>query len=202
MFVVMGNFRFVLFLLIFSSFWIVFWQEFVSAPLFLRGYVNPNANADLVLSVDALSVICFQILVSYLTRKIPTFPAMTLGLIISSLAWLILVFVPTTMGLVVALIVLALGEMTQSARFYDYVSRLAPEGQQGVYMGYAFLPVAIGYLIGAPLGAYLLHVFGDVLHRPRQMWWAVTAVGLVGALLMVIYDRVFKPGEGHAPSVG
>ncbi|MGD0922058.1 MAG: MFS transporter, partial [Terriglobia bacterium] len=45
MFVVLRNLRFVLFLLIFSSFYIVFWQEFISAPLFLRGYVDPNANA-------------------------------------------------------------------------------------------------------------------------------------------------------------
>jgi proton-dependent oligopeptide transporter, POT family len=199
--VVLANFRFVLFLLIFSSFYIVFWQEFISAPLFLRGYVNPNANADLVLSIDALAVICFQILISYLTRKIPTFPAMTLGLVISSLAWLILVFVPTTLGLVAALIVLAIGEMIQSARYYEYISRLAPSGQQGVYMGYAFLPIAIGYFVAGPLGGYLLHEFGDVLHRPRQMWWVITAIGLVGALLMVIYDRVFKPAEPPAPVV-
>lgn len=200
MFVVLGNFRFVLFLLIFSSFYIVFWQEFISAPLFLRGYVNPNANADLVLSVDALAVICFQILISYVTRKIPTFSAMTLGLVISSLAWLVLVFMPTTFGLIVALIILATGEMTQSARYYEYISRLAPSGQQGLYMGYAFLPIAIGYLVAGPLGGYLLHEFGDVIHRPRQMWWMVTAIGLVGAMLMVVYDRIFKPGE--QPSVG
>ena len=193
MFVVLGNVRFLLFLLIFSAFYVVFWQEFISAPLFLRGYVDPNANADLVLSVDALAVICFQILVSYLTRKIPTFAAMTLGLVISSLAWLILLIHPSTVGLILALIVLALGEMTQSARYYDYISRLAPSGQQGLYMGYAFLPIAIGYFIAGPLGGYLLHEFGDVLHRPRQMWWVVTAVGLTGAVLMLIYDRVFRP---------
>jgi len=202
MLVVLANFRFVLFLLIFSSFYIVFWQEFIAAPLFLRGYVNPNANVDLILSVDALAVICFQILVSYLTRRIPTFPAMTLGLVISSLAWLMLVFIPTTLGLIGALIVLALGEMTQSARYYEYVSRLAPSGQQGLYMGYAFLPIAIGYFIAGPLGGYLLHEFGDVLHRPRQMWWAITAIGLVGAALMVIYDKVFMPTKGKGMEIG
>jgi MFS family permease len=195
MFVVLGNFRFVLFLLIFSSFYIVFWQEFISAPLFLRGYVDPNANVDLILAVDALTVICFQILVSYLTRKIPPFSAMTLGLLISSLSWLILAVHPTTMGLVAALVVLALGEITQSARYYEYISRLAPSGQQGLYMGYAFLPIAIGYFIAGPLGGYLLHLFGDVLHQPQQMWWVVTGIGVAGASLMVIYDRVFKPGE-------
>jgi len=195
MFVVLGNFRFVLFLVIWSSFYIVFWQEFISAPLFLRGYVDPNANADLLLSVDALAVICFQILISYLTRKIPAFPAMTLGLLISSLSWLILAIHPTTVGLIGALVVLALGEMTQSARYYEYISRLAPPGRQGLYMGYAFLPIAIGYFIAGPLGGYLLREFGDVLHRPQQMWWVVTGVGIAGTALMVVYDKIFRPGE-------
>ncbi len=197
MFVVLGNFRFVLFLVIFSSFYIVFWQEFVSAPLFLRGYVDPNANADLILSIDALTVICFQILVSYLTRRIPAFPAMTLGLLISSLSWLIVAVHPTIVGMIGSLVVLAFGEMTQSARYYEYISRLAPPGQQGLYMGYAFLPIAIGYFIAGPLGGYLLHQFGDVLHRPQQMWWVVTGVGVAGAVLMLIYDRVFKPGQAR-----
>lgn len=196
MFEVLGNFRFVLFLLIFSSFWVVFWQEFISAPLFLRGYVDPNAPTDLLLSIDAGAVILFQILVTYLTRRIPAFPAMTLGLVISSLSWLILAVHPSVWALVAALVVLALGEMTQSARYYEYISRLAPPGRQGLYMGYAFLPIAIGYFIAGPLAGYLLHYFGDVLHRPQQMWWVVTAVGIVGAILMVIYDRIFKPGEG------
>jgi POT family proton-dependent oligopeptide transporter len=111
---------------------------------------------------------------------------------------LILVFFPTTLGLIAALIVLATGEMTQSARYYEYISRLAPPGQQGLYMGYAFLPIAIGYFIAGPLGGYLLHEFGDVLHRPRQMWWVITAIGLIGAFLMVVYDKIFKPGEGSS----
>jgi MFS family permease len=150
----------------------------------------------LLLSIDGLTVICFQILVSYLTRKIPAFSAMTLGLVIMSLSWLILALHPTTVGFIATLVVLALGEITQSARYYEYISRLAPPGQQGLYMGYAFLPIAIGYFIAGPLGGYLLHYFGDVLHRPQQMWWVVTGVGIAGAVLMVVYDRVFKPGEG------
>ena len=36
MIVVLGNRRFVTFLLISSGFYIVFWQEFISAPLFVR----------------------------------------------------------------------------------------------------------------------------------------------------------------------
>lgn len=198
LFVVLRNFRFVLFLLIWSSFYVVFWQEFVSFPVFIRSYVNPNANFDLLLSVDAFTVICFQVLVAYLVRKIPAFPTMTLGLVVSSLSWLIAAFYPTTLGFIVTLVVLATGEMIQTTRYYEYVSNLAPSGQQGLYMGFAFLPIAIGNILAGLLGGYLLHYFGDVLHRPAQMWWVVTGVGFVGVILMIAYDRIFKPGEAKA----
>ena len=193
MLAVLSNLPFVAFLLIFSGFWIVFWQEFIALPLFLRGYVDPNAKIDLLLSVDPATVIAFQIVVSYLTRKIPAFKAMTLGILISSFSWLVLLVHASTGFVIAALFILALGEITQSPRYYEYVSRLAPPGQQGTYMGYAFLPVAIGYLIGGKLGGYLVHHFGDVLHHPAQMWWVVSAIGFVTALMMWIYNKLIKP---------
>jgi proton-dependent oligopeptide transporter, POT family len=193
MFVVLSNLRFVLFLLIFSGFWVIFWQEFIALPLFLRGFVDPNAKIDLLLSVDPATVIVFQIAVSYLTRKIPAFRAMTLGILISSFAWLILLAGTTTPFVVASLFVLALGEITQSPRYYEYISRLAPPGQQGTYMGYAFLPVAIGSLIGGRLGGWAVHYFGDVIHRPQQMWWMISAIGFATTLLMWLYHRIVKP---------
>jgi POT family proton-dependent oligopeptide transporter len=193
MLAVLRNFRFVTFLLIFSGFWVVFWQQYIALPLYLRGYVNPNAKTDLLLLVDPATVIALQILVSYATRKVPTFTAMTLGILITSFSWLILSVHATTPAVVAALVVLALGEITQSPRYYEYVSRLAPAGQQGTYMGYAFLPVAIGYFIAGPLGGYLVHHFGEVLHQPERMWWVVSSVGFVTALLMWIYNLVVKP---------
>src|SRR6266566_8654328 len=193
MLVVLSNLPFVVFLLIFSGFWIIFWQEFIALPLFIRGYVDPNAKIDLLLSVDPATVILFQIAGSYLTRRIPTFTAMTVGILISSFSWLILLLHASTGFVIAALFILALGEITQSPRYYEYVSRLAPPGQQGTYMGYAFLPIAIGYLIGGKLGGYLVHYFGDVVHRPEQMWWVVSAIGFATTLLMWIYNIVFKP---------
>lgn len=193
MFVVLANARFVAFLLIFSGFFIVFWQQYISMPLFIRGFVDPKADVDLLLSVDAIVVICLQIPITLLTRKMPAFTAMTLGLLITSLAWIILAIHPTVSAAVVALVFVALGEITQVSRYYEYVSRLAPPGQQGVYMGYAFLPVALGYFMGGPLGGYLVHEYGDVLHRPQQMWWVVSGVGVFATILMLLYNKIVKP---------
>ena len=200
MLVVLGNGRLMIFLLIFSGFWVVFWQEFVALPLYLRGFVDPNTKVDLLLSIDPATVILFQIVVSYLTRKVPAFTAMTVGVLIASFSWLIISMRATTPFVIAALFVLALGEITQSARYYEYISRLAPPGQQGTYMGYAFLPMAIGYFIGGPLGGYLTHYYGDVLHQPQKMWWVISAIGFATTLALWVYNMVVKPGAGRHPA--
>jgi MFS family permease len=61
-------------------------------------------------------------------------------------------------------------------------------------MGYAFLPIAIGYFVAGPLGGYLLHRYGEVLHEPQQMWWVVVAIGVLTAAVMWLYDKMAKPG--------
>jgi len=194
MFVVLANVRFVVFLLIFSGFFIIFWQQYISVPLFIRKYVNPNADVDLLLSIDPIVVISCQILVAFLTRKLPAFATMTLGFLITSLAWILLAIHPTVPMLVATLIGVAIGEITQVSRYYEYVSRLAPPGQQGLYMGYAFLPIALGYFIGGPLGGYLVQHYGE-MGVPQRMWWVVAGIGIASTILMWLYDKIVKPGE-------
>jgi len=42
----------------------------------------------------------------------------------------------------------AIGEMIQAPRYYEYISEIAPAGQQGLFQGYAFLPIAIARFAG------------------------------------------------------
>jgi MFS family permease len=93
---------------------------------------------------------------------------------------------------VLALFVLALGEIIQAPRYYEYISRLAPAGQQGTYMGFAFLPIGLGSLIGGWFGGTLVHHFGEVTHRPELIWWSVTGVGLATAALLWVYNKTIR----------
>lgn len=197
---VLGNVRFVLFLIIFSGFWVVFWQQYISLPIYIRTYVNPNANIDRLLAVEAGTVILCTFLVNYLTRKVPAFLAIIAGVLISSISWLCLTLGSGTPFVVAALILLALGEVTQAPRYYEYISRLAPPGQQGLFMGYAFLPIGIGYLISGPTAGRLLHYFGEVKQAPAQMWYVVAAAGVFTTLLLVLYNRLVRPAQAQASS--
>lgn len=188
---VLSNPRFLLFLLLFSGYWIAYWQEFIALPLYLRAYVDPHADVEKILMTDATCVIFLQMFVSYVTQKIPAFRAIILGTLVSGVAWLMIGFHASVFTAVLSIVVVALGEMIQQPRYYEYISRLAPTGQQGTYMGFAFVPLGIGSLIGGPLGGALIHHYGEVLHRPERAWWVISAVGTGTALLLWIYDKIF-----------
>ncbi len=190
---VLGNWRFVLFLVIFSGYWVVFWQQYLILPIYVHDYVDTNANTAMILIADPIIVITLTVAVNTLTRKIPAFRAVVLGTLITAVGWLALAFHPRVWTAVAALMIVALGEIIQSPRYYEYISRLAPAGQQGTYMGFAFLPIGIGSLIGGWFGGRIVHYFGEVTHQPERMWWAVTGVGVATALLLWIYDKTMKP---------
>ena len=65
-------------------------------------------------------------------------------------------------------------------------------------MGFAFLPIGIGSLIGGWFGGMLVHRYGEVAHQPAKIWWAVTGVGVLTTVLMVLYDLILKPGAKSA----
>jgi len=189
---VLGNWRFVLFLVIFSGYWIVFWQQYLILPIYIHDYVDATANTERILIADPLIVITLTVAVNALTRRIPSFRAIILGTLITAVGWLVIGAYPRVWAAVAALMVVALGEIIQSPRYYEYISRLAPSGQQGTYMGFAFLPIGIGSLIGGRFGGWLVHHFGEVQHEPQRIWWTVTALGVATAALLWIYDKTVK----------
>ncbi|MGZ4812139.1 MAG: MFS transporter [Terriglobales bacterium] len=188
-----GMSRFMWFLVLFTGYWVVFWQQYISLPGYIHNYIDASAPVEAILITDGLVVICFTIAVNFITRKIPAFPSVILGTVVTSISWLILAFRPSITGVVLSLIVLALGEIIQSPRYYEYISRLAPPGQQGTYMGFAFLPIGIGSLVGGWFGGQLAHHYGEVTGHPRNLWFAVTAVGLITAVLLAIYNQIVRP---------
>jgi len=189
---VVSNWRFMLFLIIFSGYYIAFWQQFIILPLYIHDYVSATSNTEMLLMWDSLTVIALQLLVSILTQKMPSFFGITLGTLISGLAWILLVLHPSVIMAVATLIVVAIGEITQQPRYYEYISRLAPPGQQGTYMGFAFLPIGSGSLVGGWFGGFLIHHFGEVLHQPGLIWCSVSGVGVATAVLLFAYDRLVR----------
>jgi hypothetical protein len=52
-------------------------------------------------------------------------------------------------------------------------------------------------LIGGWFGGRLVHHFGEVLHQPNRIWFAVTGVGLATAVLLAIYNKIVRPVQSN-----
>ena len=199
---VLSNPRFMLFLLIFTGYWIVFWQEFIALPLYISSYIDPKADTERILATDPLVVICFTMVIGILTKRLHAFHAIVLGTLVTSVAWILLIVHPSVWMAVVTLVVVAIGEIIQQPRYYDYISRLAPPEQQGTYMGFAFLPLGIGSLVGGKFSGWLMRRYGEEMHQPQMLWWWVVGVGLMTTVLLWIYDRLVRPETVDAASYG
>jgi len=194
---VFRNVRFVAFLVIFSGFWMMFWQIFYSLPFYVRDVLR-FPRFELIETVDAWTIILVTIPITAFARKLKPIRAMTIGFLLASVSWLVMAAVPNLAVAIAAIMMFALGEGLQSPRYYEYVADLAPKEQVGTYMGFAFLPIAIGTFVAGAIAGPLVERYvegfktGAVAH-PETMWLWVAGIGFASTALMLLYDRFVAP---------
>jgi dipeptide/tripeptide permease len=198
MVLVFRNFRFILFLVIFSGFWAMFWHVFYALPFYVKDYLK-FGRFEIIETVDAWTIIFVTIPATAIAKRLRPLAAMVLGFVLATACWFVMGSVPTIAGAVAAMMLFAVGEAIQSPRFYEYVANLAPPEQVGTYMGFAFLPIAIGTFIAGWSSGYLVkhYVEGGNPNAP-QMWFVVGSYGVVSTLLMIAYDRLLAPKRARA----
>jgi hypothetical protein len=189
---VLTNPKFMLFLLIFSGFWIVYWQEFITLPIYVHDYISSKADTERMLATGPAIVIALTVAMSVATQKVAAFRAVILGTFIAMIAFAILAVHPTVAAVYATLVVIALGELTQQPRYYDYISRLAPAGK-GI--------TQTAFLLG--IGAFLTGRIGGALStsasspQPQLFLWALTPSGSHNLAVAALRPHgKTKPGAG------
>ena len=85
---------------------------------------------------------------------------------------------------------------------YEYIGALSPKGQEGLFLGYANLPLAFGAILGGPGGAY---IFNEIMAKgatvqpdgllelvPYQNalgWIILMAIGMISAASLWLFNR-------------
>lgn len=70
--------------------------------------------------------------------------------------------------ILIAVAIFTVGEMTCSPKKMEYLSFIAPPGEQGKYMGYANMPTALGWMLGAKLMGSWYEYYGDKVNLAKQ----------------------------------
>ena len=210
---VLGDARFMLMIVIYSGFWVLYFQTFGSVLWYLRDFVDATPvdrffasfgvplkfDAEHVTVVNGGTIILLQVLVSRLVKNVRPLPTMVAGIVIGTLGFLCLAASTNIWVFILGMSVFSIGEMTAHPKYYSYVGLVAPADKKAVYMGYAFLYGVIGSLIGSSLGGILYgSMLKPLIGQPgaaaaaRAFWLIFVALNIVATIGLVVYDRIFS----------
>jgi POT family proton-dependent oligopeptide transporter len=172
-------------------FFMIFWTLYTTFPLFLTSRLGANeAMVGRLISIESFCVIVLTVIVGAITRHFAASRALLAALLLSAAAMAIL-GVATSIYLAAAgVVVLALGEIVYSAHFYRFLGELAPPDQVGMYMGFAFLPIALGYFGAGWVSGLVKSLAGG---RFDLMWLGFAAIGVAAAVGMYVLTQLLHP---------
>jgi dipeptide/tripeptide permease len=119
-------------------------------------------------NVNPISISLLTVFVSYILGFFRPLTAIMIGMVISIVGILMVSNAATGWLVLGALAIFTLGEMTCSPKKMEYLSLIAPPGEQGKYMGYANMPTAIGWMVGAKLMGSWYENHGDKVNLARR----------------------------------
>jgi dipeptide/tripeptide permease len=216
---VLGDARFMLMIVVYSLFWILYFQNFGSVLWFLRDFIDPapmNAvfaalglpfkfDAEFVTVINGGTIILLQVFVSRIVKDFKPLPTMLGGVAIGAIGFLLLAFAQNVWLFIAGIAVFSIGEMTAHPKYYSYVGLVAPQDKKAVYMGYAFLYGVFGSLIGSSLGgalygAWLKPLAGTAggFAATRQFWLLFVLLDVFAVVGLFFYNRAFAQDTPEA----
>jgi len=218
-FIVLKNAKFDFLILVLALFWFLYIQLYNLMPLFMR-YVDPNAPMELYTLANPIMIVCFQLLITRLVKRWLPVKTIMIGAIVVTLGMLVNVLPPLLFAdpnakagvfglslplagifILISIASMAVGEMMASPRIYEYIGAIAPKGQEGLYLGYTSLPIALASIVGGPIGGRL---FERYISTPLKeglpvdtvtMWLIIVGIGVLSIVGLGIYDRLVVKGK-------
>jgi hypothetical protein len=119
--------------------------------------------------------------------------------------------------MLIGIAIQGLAECFLSPRYLEYASRLAPAGQEGLYLGYAHLNTFVAWLFGFIVSGYLLDAFcpdprtlsvADQAQRTQALlgqaempaayahahyiWFVFAGIGAAALLTLLLFQAVTR----------
>ncbi len=174
--------RLAVFILVMSGFWLMFMQLFDMLPNFIVDWVDSTAIVstlrlpalftnqtprgtmlaqEWMINANSFLIILCVVWISHLVARMRRVHSIMLGIAVASLGLMLAGFTMSGLACIVGILFFSVGEMLASPKMNDYLGVIAPEGQKALYMGYANMPIAIGWAYGSFLGGQVYDSMGD-----------------------------------------
>jgi len=213
MLLVIKDWRFLLMILLYSGFWVLYFQMYGTVLWYVKDYIdmaplnsavnsmlsifvdNPSWRFDVehVTVINAGVIILLQLIVSNLVKKWPALPTMIMGIALGTAGMAILSISASPWVFLCGIMIFTMGEMTTHPKFISYIGLIAPADKKALYLGYSFLYGVIGSSIGGFLGSRLYVKYVDNMGEPSTLWLIFAGIGLFSIISLILYNRFIAP---------
>ena len=215
------NGRLITLILIITGFWMVQHQLYATMPKYVLRMAGEGASPSWYANVNPLVVV---LTVTFVTRmmasKTPLF-SMTVGMFIMPLSALAMAggnligsgevdlgfmsMHPIAFMMVIGIALQALAESFISPRYLQFFSLQAPEGEEGLYLGFSHLHSFISSIVGFGLSGWLLSKYcpdprlfdtraawETASTNAHYIWYFFAVIALASAISLIIYGKAIK----------
>ncbi|MDY0200673.1 MAG: MFS transporter [Bacteroidales bacterium] len=212
---VLKDYRFVVMIVIYSGFWILYFQMFNTVLWYLTEYMdmtpvnnavnsflaffteNPSwkFEAEHVTVTNAGTIILLQLFISFIVKKTKALPTMIVGIAMGTIGMGILAISSHAWVFMAGITIFSIGEMTAHPKFISYVGLIAPPDKKALYLGYSFLYGVIGSGIGGVLGAFTYVKLVTEMNRPSLFWLMFSGIGVLTIVGLLLYNKYLAPNK-------
>ncbi|MDH4157116.1 MAG: MFS transporter [candidate division Zixibacteria bacterium] len=177
------NLRLIVFIIIMSGFWLMFMQLFDMLPNFIVDWVNssklvadlhlpnfmlqqnstrgPQLAQEWMINANPGLIIIAVVLISWMVSRMRRLMSILIGITIASVGLVLSGFTTSGYICMLGILTFSVGEMLSSPKMNEYLGVIAPEGEKGLYMGYANIPQGIGWGVGSIFAGHVYDTMGD-----------------------------------------
>lgn len=175
--------RLAVFILIMSGFWLMFNQLFDMLPNFIVDWVDsskvvaalnlpqfmlqysdargPQIAQEWMINFNSGLIIVAVVFVSFLVSRMRRVNSIMIGIMVASIGLVMAGFTMSGWLCIAGILFFSVGEMLSSPKMNEYLGVIAPPGQKGLYMGYANIPLAVGWGYGSFMGGTVYEQMGE-----------------------------------------
>ena len=216
--------RLMLLMLIISGFWIIQSQMYATMPKYVIRLIGEGASPGWYANVNPFVVLVFVNIVTSFMKNRTALNSMLVGMFIIPLSAVVmslgnmldpsvslLGMHPVALLMITGIAMQAIAECFISPRYLEYFSLQAPEGEEGLYLGFSHLHSFFSFLFAFGVSGFLLEKY---LPHPRQftdangvldqvaysartanahhIWYYFAAIGAISAVALIIYSIVTR----------
>lgn len=139
-----------------------------SAELTAMAERGEQVNPEWMLNVNAGMIVFTMVFFAYLSGFVRPLTSIMIGMCVAIAGAVMAGTAGTGFICVLGIAVFSVGEMLSSPKKMEYLAGLARKGQEALFMGYANVPVAIGWIAGSLFAGNRYEEVGDKVNLARR----------------------------------